>query len=114
MLEILSWQVVAAISGMVSIAAADWMYQRGRIGQRLHSLWVSSSSAAICLPVLIWTTTVFLGTGILSHVLVGTLAAIMFLWVYRNLQKVPSVQNVASEPLAPDTPSSPVPPSSNA
>ena len=100
MLEILSWQVVAAISGMMSIGAADWLYHRGRIRQRLHSLWVSASSAAIYLPVLIWITSVFLGVGLISHVLVGALAGTMFLWIYRNLRKGPSCKRSRPNPRA--------------
>lgn len=50
MLEILALQVIAAILGTLSIGGADWLYHRGRIRQPLHSLWVASSSTAICLP----------------------------------------------------------------
>ena len=92
MLEILVLQVIAATLGTLSIGVADWLYQQGRIRQPLHAVWVSSSSAAICLPLLTWTIKVFLGAGIISWVLVSAFGAIMFLWVYRNLLKVPSVQ----------------------
>jgi hypothetical protein len=89
MLEILAFQVIAAILGTLSIGGADWLYDRGRLRQSLHALWVSSSSAAICLPLVTWTVIVFLGVGVTSWVLVGTFGATMFLWMYRSLLKVP-------------------------
>ena len=113
MLEILTLQVVTAISGTVSIGAADWLYHRGRIRGRLHSLWVASSSAAICLPLLTWTTNVFLGVGMVSWVLVGTLEATMFLWIYRNVLEVAPLQKPRSGLLPLSSSQSPVPPSSN-
>jgi len=89
MLEILAFQVIAAIVGTLSIGGADWLYHRARIRQTLHALWVSSSSTAICLPLVTWTTIVFFGVGVISWVLVGTFGAMMFLWMYRSLLKVP-------------------------
>jgi len=89
MLEILTLQVIAATLGTLSIGGADWLYHRGRIRQPVHSLWVSSSSTAICLPLLTWTIKVFLGVGVISWVLVGTFGAMMFLWMYRSLLRVP-------------------------
>ena len=114
MLEILALQVIAATLGTLSIGAADWLHQHGRIRQPLHALWVSSSSAAICLPLLIWIIKVFLGVGVISWVLVGTLGATMFLWMYRSLLKVSSVQMPRSGEAALRSSSSsrPVPPSS--
>lgn len=113
MIEILTLQVIAASLGAVCIGAADWLYHRGRIRQRLHALWVSASSTAICLPVLTWTTHVFLGFGVFSQVLVGTIEAIMFLWIYRNLRKLPTQQKFANGLLAPRPSSGRLPPWSN-
>ena len=113
MLEILTLQVITAISGTISIGAADWLYHRGRLRQRLHSLWVASSSAAICLPLLTWITTVFLGVWMVSWLLVGALEATMFLWIYRNVLKVPPVQKPRTGLLPLRSSQSPVPPSSN-
>ena len=101
MLEILAFQVIAAIVGTLSIGGADWLYHRARIRQTLHALWVSSSSAAIPLPLVTWTTIVFFGVGVISWVLVGTFGAMMFLWVYRSLLKVPPRKS-----LLPDQPRS--------
>jgi hypothetical protein len=94
MLEILTYQVIAAGLGGASISAADWLYHRGRIRQRPHDLWVSASSTATCSPLLIWTTDVFLGIGFFSVTLIGAIAMITFLWIYRSLQKVPTGQEL--------------------
>ena len=103
MLEILTYQVIAAGLGATSISAADWLYHRGRIRQRPHDLWVSASSTATCLPLLIWTTDVFLGIGLFSQALIGTITIITFLWIYWSLRKVPIGQElecgVSSQPL---------------
>ena len=112
-LEILAFQVIAAILGTLSIGGADWLYHRARIGQPRHALWVSSSSAAIPLPLLTWTINVFLGVGMISWVLASTFGAIMFLWMYRSLLKVPSVQKSWSGQAALRSSSRPVPPSSS-
>jgi len=94
MLRVLTYQVIAVSLGSASIGAADWLYRRGRIRQRLHDLWVSASSTAICLPLLIWTTGVFLGIGVFSEALIGAIAVMMFLWIYRSLRKVPTDQEL--------------------
>ena len=114
MLEILALQVIAATLGTLSIGVADWLYQRGRIRQPLHALWVSSSSTALCLPLLIWTMKIFLGAGVISWVLISTFGAIMFVWMNRSLLKVPCAQEPRSgeAALRSSNSSSPVPPSS--
>jgi hypothetical protein len=93
-LAILAVQVIGAILGTLSIGGADWLYHRARIGQPLHAFWVSSSSAAIPLPLLTWTINVFLGVGWISWVLASTFAGIMFLWMSRNLLKVPPCKSL--------------------
>jgi hypothetical protein len=113
MLEILTIQVIAAILGTASIGAADWLYHRGRMRQLFHSLWVSSSSTAIFLPILTWTANMFLGVGVVSWVLVGALGAMMFFWLYHNLLKVPPVQRLRRGPIPLHSSGRPVPPSSN-
>lgn len=112
-LEILTVQVIAATLGTLSIGGADWLYHRGRIRQPLHALWISSSSTAICLPLVTWTINVFLGVSVISWVLVGTFAAIMFLWMYRSLLTVPSVQKPQSGQAPLRSSSRPVPPSTS-
>src|SRR6266480_2723170 len=97
MLEVLTLQVIAAILGTVSIAAADWLYHRGRI----------------CLPILTWTASIFLGVGVISCVLVGALGVMMFFWLYRNLPKVPPVQRARPGPILLRSSGRPFPPSSN-
>jgi hypothetical protein len=113
MLEILTLQVIAATLGTLSIGAADWLYHRRRIRRPLHSLWVASSSTAIYLPLLTWTINIFLGVGVISWVLVSSFGAVMFLWMYNNLLKVPTVQMVQSGEAAFRSSSSPLPPSSS-
>jgi hypothetical protein len=113
MLEILALQVITAILGTTSIGAADWLYHRGRLGQRPHSVWVSASSITVCLPLLTWIIDVYLGDGVISWVLVGALAAIMFLWMYWNLLRVPSVRKARSGLLPLGSSQSTIPPSSN-
>jgi len=95
MLEIFFVQLVAAALGTVSIGVADLLYKAGRIGQGFHTFWVSCSTAAICVPVLTWTTDVFLGPTMASRGLVGAVAAAMFYWSYRNLRKLPADQQSA-------------------
>ena len=112
-LEILAVQVIAATLGTLSIGGADWLYHRGRIRQPLHALWISSSSTAICLPLVTWTINVFLGVSVISWLLVGTFAAITFLWMYRSLLTVPSVQQHRSGQAALHSSSRPVPPSTS-
>jgi len=112
LLEILALQVIAATLGTLSIGVADWLHHRGRVRQPLHALWVASSSTAICLPLLIWTINVFLGVGVISRVLAGTLGALMFFWMYRNLLKVSTVQRSRHGEAGFCSSSSPVPPSS--
>jgi hypothetical protein len=96
-LAILAVQVIGAILGTLSIGGADWLYHRERIGQPLHAFWVSSSSAAIPLPLLTWTINVFLGVGWISWVLASTFGGMMFLWMSRNLLKAPPCKSLGSD-----------------
>ena len=112
MLEILALQVIAATLGTLCIGVADWLHHRGRVRQPLHALWVASSSTAICFPLLIWTINVFLGVGVISRVLAGTLGAMMFRWMYRNLLKVSTVPRSRLGEAGFGSSRSPVPPSS--
>jgi hypothetical protein len=112
MMEILTIQVIAAVLGMSSVATADWTYQRGRIGRRLHSLWVSISSTVTCLPILTWTVIVFLGSGLVSWVLVATALVLMFFWQYHNLLKIPPVQRGRRAPILMPSAEGSIPPPS--
>jgi hypothetical protein len=111
--EILTVQVIAAILGTCSIGAADWLHHRGRIRQVLYSLWVSASSTAICIPIVSWTSTIFLGFGVVSWTVVIALCALMFIWLYRNLLKLPPVQRTRPGPIPLRSSGRPVPPSSS-
>ena len=94
MLAIFAVQAVTAILGTASIGMADWLYNGGRLRQPLHSVWVSGSNAMICLPLVAWTTDIFLGSGLLSLILVGIIEGMIFVWVYRNLSKLAPVQTL--------------------
>jgi len=85
MMEIFLIQLLAAGLGALSTAAADWCHNRAKIGRRLHAFWVSASIAAICLPVMAWTSTIFLGSGLVGQSVAGVLVGAIFLWVYQNL-----------------------------
>jgi hypothetical protein len=87
MMEIFLVQLLAAGFGALSTAWADWSYNGARIGRRLHTFWVATSIAMICVPVVSWTAIVFLGSGLLGPLLAGTLVGAIFLWVYLNLPK---------------------------
>jgi Flp pilus assembly protein TadB len=87
MMEIFLIQLLAAGLGALTTAWADWSYNGAQIGRRLHALWVATSIAVICLPVVTWTSMVFLGSGLLGQLVAGTIVVAVFLWVYRNLPK---------------------------
>jgi hypothetical protein len=101
LLEIFVAQVTVAALGTISMGAADWLYHGDRICRNLHSAWVACSITVICLPLLAWTTNVFLGSGTLSQVFVGVFGGSIFLWVYRNLRKLPGVQEFGQAPPVP-------------
>ena len=101
LLEILATQVTVAALGTISVGAADWLYHGDRICRNLHSVWVACSITLICLPLLAWTTNVFLGSGVLSQVFVGTLGGLIFFWVYLNLRKLPAVPEFGQDLPAP-------------
>jgi hypothetical protein len=94
MVQIFLVQFLAAALGAASAAMADWLYHSGRIRPYLHAFWVSISIAVICLPVLGWVCTVFLGSGWPGQLVAGILVGTIFFWVYRNLRKVPLGQNL--------------------
>ncbi|HMD64429.1 MAG TPA: hypothetical protein VKF83_10715 [Stellaceae bacterium] len=108
MVKIFAIQLLAAALGALSTAWADGLCHGGRIGRRLHAFWVSASIAVICLPVVAWTSTVFLGAGLLGQLVAGTLVGTIFLWVYRNLPNSRPVHKLG--PRLPRHPSSGVVP----
>ena len=101
-------QFLAAALGAASAAAADWLYQQARIGRRCHSCWVSMSISVICLPVFVWISNIFFGSGLFAEMVAGTLVVAIFIWVYRNLPRASSVQGLGPPPRRP--PSAAVPP----
>lgn len=107
MVKIFLTQLLAAGFGAVSTAWADWLYNRARIGLRLHRLWVAASIAVICVPVLTWISIIFLGSNIFGQLAAMILIASIFFWVYRNVPEPRPMRNS-------DLPSSTRPPSSAA
>ena len=94
MVQIFLVQFLAAALGAASAAMADWLYHSGRIRPYLHAFWVSISIAVICLPVLGWVCTVFLGSGWPGQLVAGILVGTIFFWVFRKLRQPTSVQNL--------------------
>jgi hypothetical protein len=113
MMEILTVQVIAAILGWISISTVDSLYHRERIGGFLHSLWVSISNTLICLPIIAWTSIVFLGDGLVSWVLVAAVLSLMFFWQYHNLLKIPPAQRIRRGPISMPSSGRSMPPRSN-
>jgi hypothetical protein len=96
MLEIFVVQFLTAGLGAASTALADYSYRRSRINQRTHCLWVATSTAVICLPVLVWACDVFLGPGVFGRIVAGAVFIGVFFWVYRTLRREPSPQGSTS------------------
>ncbi len=92
--DILPTEIVTLLIGMISIGAADLVYHSGTINQRFHSLWVSVSITVMCLPILDWAAIVFVGAGGLSRGVIGIFEVAIFLWLYRNLRKLPAVRKL--------------------
>jgi hypothetical protein len=113
MMEILTIQVIAAILGWISTSTADSLYYQERIGELLHSLWVSISNTLICFPVIAWTSIVFLGNGLVSWVLVAAVLSLMFFWQYHNLLKIPPAQRIRRGPISMPSSGRSMPPRSN-
>jgi hypothetical protein len=94
MMEVFLLQFTAAGLGAASTALADYCYRGARIGQRVHTLWVSTSIAVICLPVVVWACDVFLGLGVVGMTVAGAAIGVVFYRVYQNLRKEPPLQRL--------------------
>jgi hypothetical protein len=105
MMEVFLLQFLAAGLGAASTALADCFYRSALIGQRIHSLWISTSIAVICLPVVVWACDVFLGLGIFGTTVAGIVGGVVFFWVYQNLRKEPPLHRF-SRPGSPPHPAS--------
>jgi hypothetical protein len=113
MMEILTAQVIAAIFGMSSNTTAEWLYHRSKIGRSSHSLWVSVSNTAICLPIITWIAIMFLGNGLVSWTLVTAILSLMFFWQYHNLLKIPPTRRARHGPMSISPSGRSIPPPSN-
>ena len=109
-------QVIAAVFGAANIALANYLFENGRIRPKRYSIWMACSITGICIPVMVWTSTVFLGVGALSDMAVGILACMIFSRAYRNLPSFPSSGKFAGElpPVPPWAADSPLPPKTSA
>ena len=87
--ENLAIEMAALLLAVLSIGAADFVYHSGRISQPLHSLWVSSSIGAMCLPIVVWLAGIFVGPGAIAWGMVGAFEAALFIGLYRNLNNLP-------------------------
>jgi hypothetical protein len=87
MMEIFLVQFMTAGLGAASTALADHSYRTSRINQRTHCLWVATSTAMICLPVLVWACDVFLGPKVFGRLVAGVILGAVFFWVYRALRR---------------------------
>jgi hypothetical protein len=96
MMEIFLVQFLAAGCGAASTALADSSYRKSRINQRTHCLWVATSIAVICLPVLVWACDVFLGSGAFGRIVAGVTLGALFFRIYRTLRKEPPPQALSS------------------
>lgn len=88
--QILALEMAALLLAVLSIGAADFLYLSGRIAQPLHSLWVSMSIGAMCLPILNWMAGIFVGPGAAAWGLVGVIETALFIALYRNLRHLPA------------------------
>ena len=93
MMEVFLIQFLAAAGGGLWIALADRLHQKGRVGWRVHSICVATSITIICLPVLTWTISIFLGPGRLGQLAAGLLVVTIFFWVYLRLPRTRSDQD---------------------
>lgn len=107
MVEIFLIQLLATALGALSTALADWSYQRVHIGLRLHALWVAASISVIFLPVLTWTSYVFLGSGVTGQLPTAILVASIFFFVYRNSPRPRLLQKPGPRPSQPATSAAP-------
>jgi hypothetical protein len=92
MTGILAGQLAALLLTLLSIGAADAAWRRARISQRVHSLWVSLSMAAMGVPVMIWLAVIFVGAGTLAYGLVGIVGGVLFAALYRSFQAQPAAR----------------------
>jgi hypothetical protein len=83
--EVLAVEMAALLLALLSIGAADFVYHSGWIAQSFHTLWVASSIATMCLPILKWVAGVFVGPGVMAWGAVAVIETAFFVSLYRNL-----------------------------
>jgi hypothetical protein len=110
MMEVFLVQFLAAGLGAANTALADYSYRKARVSQRTHSLWIATSIAVICLPVLVWACEVFLGAGAFGRTVAVVALGAVFLWVYRNLRQQPPLQSLGKASFPSHPASAAIPP----
>jgi len=84
--------MVAGVMGMVSAATALWVHGHRMLHQRIFALLVSFTVTAILFSLIAWAAVVIVAIAPLSltWLLVGTLALLFALRLYRELRDLPA------------------------
>ena len=84
--------MVAGVTGMVSATTALWVHGRRMLHQRIFALLVSFTVTAILFSLIAWAAVVIVAIAPLSltWLLVGTLALLFALRLYRELRDLPA------------------------
>jgi hypothetical protein len=84
--------MVAGVTGMASATTALWMHGRRMLHQRIFALLISIAITAILFSLIAWAAAVIVAIApfSLTWVLVGTLALLFALRLYRELRDLPA------------------------
>jgi len=84
--------MVAGVTGMVSATTALWVHGRRMLHQRIFALLISIAITAILFSLIAWAAAVIVAIApfSLTWVLVGTLALLFALRLYRELRDLPA------------------------
>jgi hypothetical protein len=97
--QILVIEIAALLLAAVGNSLADSLYFSGRVSPRVHALWVASSSAVMCLPLLGWVMPIFVGPGALANGAVAAFVLGLFSVLYRQIRAIPAVCRAGYRPL---------------
>jgi hypothetical protein len=98
MTQILGIEMVALVIAACGNSLADSLYFGGRLSPVAHALWVSLSTAAMCVPLLAWVVPIFVGPGTPATALVAVFALAVFGFLYRQLRTIPIVRKAGFRP----------------
>jgi len=84
--------MVAGVTGMASATTALWMHGRRMLHQRIFALLISIAVTAILFSLIAWAAAVIVAIApfSLTWALVGTLALLFALRLYRELRDLPA------------------------